>query len=73
MSNKNVNFATTSESAVLSGMSGKYDLVFYASQRARAILSGAKPECNTILNATDGGYSVIAALEEMRSKSFTIL
>jgi DNA-directed RNA polymerase subunit K/omega len=59
----------TSSDCVLPEMMGKYDLVFYTSQRARAIISGSpllvknfdKPE----------NHSIIVALEEIRQGELT--
>ena len=59
----------TSESAVLPEMKGKYDLVFYASQRARAILNGSDP----LIEGFNGlkNHAVLIALEEFRRRKIS--
>ena len=54
----------TSEDCVLSQMTGKYDLVFYASQRARAIISGSKPLIEGFDSAKN--HAIMIAMEEIR-------
>ena len=61
--------SVTSESAVLPEMKGKYVLVFYASQRARAILSGSDP----LIEGFNGlkNQAVLIALEEFRRRKIS--
>lgn len=61
--------AVTSESAVLPEMKGKYDLVFYASQRARAILSGSEVMVEGFSNIKN--YATLIALEEFRKRKIS--
>ena len=55
---------TTSEDCVLPEMAGKYDLVFYASQRARAIISGSPVLVDNFDKPQN--HSIMVALEEIR-------
>jgi DNA-directed RNA polymerase omega subunit len=54
----------TSEDCVLPEMTGKYDLVFYASQRARAIISGSKPLIEGFESPKN--HAIMIAMEEIR-------
>ena len=63
---KEQNIYTTSEECVLPEMTGKYDLVFFVSQRARAILNGSPTLIEEFENSKV--QSVIMAMEEIRQK-----
>ena len=64
MTDKIARTKITSEDCVLPQMTGKYDLVFYASQRARAIVSGSKP----LIEGFDRtkNHAIMIAMEEIR-------
>jgi DNA-directed RNA polymerase omega subunit len=64
MTDKIARTKITSEDCVLPQMTGKYDLVFYASQRARAIISGSKPLIEGFDSAKN--HAIMIAMEEIR-------
>jgi DNA-directed RNA polymerase subunit K/omega len=59
----------TSSDCVLPEMAGKFDLVFYVSQRARAILNGSLPLVEGFDNPKN--HSILVAMEEIRQKKLT--
>lgn len=59
----------SSAGCVLPEMSGKFDLVFYASQRARAIIAGSPPLVSGFDNPRN--YSIIVSLEEISQRKIT--
>ena len=59
----------TSEDCVLPEMTGKYDLVFYTSQRARAIINGSEPLVEGFDKPKD--HSILVAMEELRQGKLT--
>jgi DNA-directed RNA polymerase omega subunit len=69
MTNKIARTKITSSDCVLPQMTGKYDLVFYASQRARAIIGGSAPLIDGFENPKNHG--IMIALEEIRQNKIT--
>jgi DNA-directed RNA polymerase subunit K/omega len=69
MTDKLSNMNVTSEDCVLPEMTGKYDLVFFASQRARAIISGSPALVEGFENPKN--HSIMVALQEMRERKLT--
>lgn len=69
MTDKLSNMNVTSEDCVLPGMTGKYDLVFFASQRARAIISGSPTLVEGFENPKN--HSIMVALQEIREGKLT--
>ena len=69
MTDKLSNINVTSEACVLPEMTGKYDLVFFASQRARAIINGSAHLIEGFENAKN--HAILIALEEIRTGALT--
>lgn len=69
MTDKLNKLSVTSESAVLPEMKGKYDLVFYASQRARAILSGGEILIEGFEKHKN--QAILIALEEFKKRKIS--
>ncbi len=67
--NKISRTSVTSSDCVLPQMVGKFDLVFYVSQRARSILYGSHALVEGFESPKN--HSILVALEEIRSKKLT--
>lgn len=59
----------TSADCVLPEMTGKFDLVFYTSQRARALVNGSPALVEGFANTKN--HAIMIALEEIRQKKLT--